>query len=82
MIRPRSIRARLVATYTLVATILAGTGLVLFWALLQQGATSSLDAALSARVRPLALEVRGAGTAELPPPPAGPAGPAGALGVD
>lgn len=81
MIRPRSIRARLVGTYTLVATILAGTGLVLFWVLLQQGATSSLDAALSARVRPWVLEVRGAPTVGPPPAPAGSA-PAGALGVD
>ncbi len=62
MIRPRSIRARLVAAYTLVAMVLAAAGLVVFGVLLRHGTTASIDTALNARVKPVVLDVRAART--------------------
>ena len=76
MIRPRSIRTRLVATYTVVAMVLAAAGLVLFAVLLRRGATASLDAALAARVKPLVSEAQAAARAGAP------VGSVGAVGVD
>ncbi|MDQ6783958.1 MAG: HAMP domain-containing histidine kinase [Actinomycetota bacterium] len=82
-LRPHSIRARLVATYTLVAMILAGAGLVLFWVLLRRGATASLDAALSARVKPAVLDVRSGAMARPSATGDGPLTlPGGAVGTD
>jgi hypothetical protein len=50
---PRSVRARLVATYTLVAVILASIGLTLFTVLVHRSLRGSLDASLQARAAPV-----------------------------
>ena len=55
--RPRSVRARLVATYTLVALVLAAGGFALFAMLLDRGITASMDATLQTRIAPLVNSV-------------------------
>jgi two-component system, OmpR family, sensor kinase len=57
--RPRSVRSRLVATYTVVALVLAAGGFGVFAVLLHRGLNASLDVSLQARVAPLADSVAG-----------------------
>lgn len=54
---PRSVRARLVATYTVVAVILASIGLGLFTVLVHRSLRGSLDASLQARAAPVIAAV-------------------------
>jgi two-component system OmpR family sensor kinase len=56
--RPRSVRARLVATYTVVAVVLAAGGIVVFSELLHKGLDASLDATLQTRLAPLVSSVQ------------------------
>ncbi len=56
--RPRSVRARLVATYTVVAVVLAAGGIVVFSELLHKGLDASLDATLQTRLAPLVNSVQ------------------------
>ena len=51
--RPRSIRARLVATYTVVAVVLAAIALILFVVLVHRSLKGSLDASLATRATPV-----------------------------
>jgi two-component system, OmpR family, sensor kinase len=51
--RPRSIRARLVATYVVVAILLASIGLILFTVLVHRSLKGSLDASLATRATPV-----------------------------
>lgn len=51
--RPRSIRARLVATYTVVAVVLAAIALILFVVLVHRSLKGSLDASLATRASPV-----------------------------
>lgn len=70
----RSIRARLVATYTVVAMFLAVAGLFLFAVLLRRGSMASVDAGLRARAAPIIATVNArstpTGSAGLKPGPA------------
>lgn len=50
---PRSIRARLVATYTVVAVLLAAIALILFVVLVHRSLKGSLDASLATRASPM-----------------------------
>jgi two-component system, OmpR family, sensor kinase len=51
--RPRSIRARLVATYVVVAILLASIGLILFTVLVHRSLKGSFDASLATRATPV-----------------------------
>ncbi|MDQ2729369.1 MAG: ATP-binding protein [Actinomycetota bacterium] len=63
---PRSVRARLVATYTVVAVILASIGLGLFTVLVHRSLRGSLDASLQARAAPVVAAVGAPGVPDLP----------------
>ncbi|MDQ6784583.1 MAG: HAMP domain-containing protein, partial [Actinomycetota bacterium] len=60
---PRSVRARLVATYTVVAVVLASIGLALFTVLVHRSLRGSLDASLQTRAAPVIAAV---GSTDLP----------------
>ncbi|MDQ2725498.1 MAG: HAMP domain-containing protein, partial [Actinomycetota bacterium] len=62
---PRSVRARLVATYTVVAVILASIGLGLFTVLVHRSLRGSLDASLQARAAPVIAAVGTTGQPDL-----------------
>ena len=55
--RPRSVRGRLVATYTVVAIVLATGGFGVFVVLLNRGLDASVNATLQGRVAPLVTSV-------------------------
>ncbi|MHB1536729.1 MAG: hypothetical protein ACYC1D_19400, partial [Acidimicrobiales bacterium] len=57
---PRSVRGRLVATYSVIAIALAAGGMTAFTVLLHRGLYATLDAALYARSAPLVASVRAA----------------------
>ena len=64
--RPRSVRGRLVATYTVIAVMLAVGGMAVFTILLRAGVTASLDTTLEARTAPVVSAVAVAGPVRLP----------------
>jgi len=71
---PRSVRGRLVATYTLAALLLALAGGLVFSMELRRGLHSGLDAGLDVQAGSLVAALHQAGEPDLPDPPAATAG--------
>ena len=64
--QPRSVRGRLVATYTLIAVLLAAAGMIVFAVLLHRGVTASLDTTLESRTAPVVAALAAPGPVRLP----------------
>lgn len=81
--RPRSLRAKLVCTYTAAAVLLGLGGMAAFTVLLHRGVVASVDATLESRAAPLVSELSATqrlapGTPPVVVPSTGSAAPAGA----